>query len=39
MILPSATYSPQAVQEKAVIGTPQERWRDMHQSGRFSIMP
>ena len=34
-----AMYSPQALQEKAVIGTPHERWRDTHQSGRFSIMP
>src|SRR6185369_5772740 len=39
MMAPSAMYSPQAVQENAVIGTPQERWRDTHQSGRFSIMP
>ena len=22
-----------------MIGTPQARWREMHQSGRFSIMP
>ena len=27
MIVPSAMYSPQAVQEKAVIGTPHERYR------------
>ena len=32
------TASPQAVQSTAGIGTPQARWREMHQSGRFVTM-
>ena len=31
--------SAQVVQWKAGMGTPQTRWRDRHQSGRFSIIP
>ncbi len=27
---------PQSLQVKAMIGTPHARWREMHQSGRFS---
>ena len=30
--------SPHAVQSTAGIGTPQARWREMHQSGRFATM-
>ena len=30
---------PQAVQSIAGIGTPQARWREMHQSGRLAIIP
>ena len=30
---------PQSVQVKTVIGTPQARCRETHQSGRFSIIP
>src|SRR5262245_61871493 len=30
--------SPQLVQSSAGIGTPQARWREMHQSGRFDTM-
>src|SRR6266851_1824576 len=30
--------SPHFVQSTAGIGTPQERWREMHQSGRFATM-
>src|SRR5262245_23289254 len=30
--------SPHAVQSTAGIGTPQTRWREMHQSGRFASM-
>src|SRR6266702_3020934 len=37
MIGASARYSPHSVQEKAVMGTPHDLWREMHQSGRFSI--
>ena len=35
----SITASPQSAHVKAVMGTPQVRWREMHQSGRFSIIP
>jgi len=30
--------SPHFVQSTAGIGTPHERWREMHQSGRFATM-
>ena len=30
--------SPQPVQKKTAMGTPQTRWREMHQSGRVAIM-
>src|SRR6185436_7971887 len=30
--------SPHLVQSTAGIGTPQTRWREMHQSGRFATM-
>ena len=30
--------SPHVVQSTAGIGTPQARWREMHQSGRFATM-
>ena len=33
-----STASPHAVQSTAGIGTPQARWREMHQSGRFVTM-
>ena len=39
MIAWSAKASPQAVQWNAVMGTPQERCREMHQSGLFSTIP
>ena len=32
------TASPHDVQSNAGIGTPQARWREMHQSGRASII-
>jgi len=32
-------HPPQSSQSSTVIGTPQERWREMHQSGRWAIMP
>ena len=31
--------SPVSLCTNSGIGTPQVRWREMHQSGRFSIMP
>ena len=34
-----ATTPPQSSQSSTVIGTPQERWREMHQSGRWAIIP
>src|SRR5688572_6972205 len=33
-----STASPHFVQSTAGIGTPQARWREMHQSGRFDNM-
>jgi hypothetical protein len=35
-VITSLSHFPQV---KTVMGTPQARWRDTHQSGRFSIMP
>ena len=35
---PVITASPHEVQSTAGIGTPQARWREMHQSGRFDSM-
>ena len=35
----SRSGSPVFLSTKTVIGTPQARWRDTHQSGRVSIMP
>src|SRR5581483_6547648 len=32
------TASPHLVHDSAAIGTPQTRWREMHQSGRFATM-
>ncbi len=34
----SSSASPQVLQKKAGRGTPQSRWREMHQSGRPAIM-
>ena len=34
-----STAVPHFVQSIAGIGTPQARWREMHQSGRLAIMP
>ena len=33
-----SSASPHVVQSTAGIGTPQARWREMHQSGRLTIM-
>ena len=39
-IIPASTTAPsQALQSAIGIGTPQVRWRLMHQSGRVSSMP
>ena len=35
----SRSGSPVSRRTKTVIGTPQARWREMHQSGRVSIIP
>jgi hypothetical protein len=37
-IAPVSTASPHVVQSRAGIGTPQARWREMHQSGRPDTM-
>src|ERR1700682_1088770 len=34
----SSRRATQASQEKTIMGTPQKRWRETHQSGRFSII-